>query len=149
MIQFVKSTAENPDFIGLVSYLNSYLATTDGDEHSFYNQYNKLDQIKYVIIAYENTTALGCGAIKEYDQNSMEVKRMYVLPEKRGKKIASKILTALENLTKELTYKRCVLECGKRQPDAIACYKNNGYNIIPNYGQYQGMENSVCFEKVL
>jgi len=72
---------------------------------------------------------------------------MYTLPEERGKRIATKILIELEKWAHELSYKKCILETGKKQPEAISLYKRNEYKIIPNYGQYVGMENSVCFEK--
>ena len=63
--------------------------------------------------------------------------------------IATQILTELEKWATELSFKKCVLETGKKQPEAIALYIKNGYKIIPNYGQYEGVENSVCFEKLL
>ena len=74
---------------------------------------------------------------------------MYTLPSMRGKGIASKILKELETWAAELSYKKCVLETGKKQPEAIQLYQNNGYHSIPNYGQYAGIDNSVCFEKEL
>jgi len=55
----------------------------------------------------------------------------------------------LESWASELNFKYCVLETGKRQPEAIALYKKNGYQIIPNYGQYHGIENSICFQKTV
>lgn len=79
----------------------------------------------------------------------MEVKRMFVPLHKRGQGIASTILKALEIWCKELGIKKCVLETGKNQPEAIALYKKNQYNIIPNFGKYEAVENSVCFEKEL
>ncbi len=79
----------------------------------------------------------------------MEVKRMYTSPESRGKGIASAVLKELEKWAAELSYKKCLLETGKKQPEAIALYLKSSYNIIPNYGQYAGVENSVCFEKKL
>ena len=79
----------------------------------------------------------------------MEVKRMYTLPEYRGKGLAAMVLSDLEKWASELAYKRCVLETGKRQPEAIKLYEKNGYQVTPNYGQYIGIENSVCFEKPL
>jgi len=72
---------------------------------------------------------------------------MYTSPESRGKGIATKVLAELEKWATELSSEKCVLETGKRQPEAIALYNKNGYKIIPNYGQYAEMENSVCFEK--
>ena len=92
---------------------------------------------------------VGCGAMKEYSPITMEVKRMYTNPESRGMGIATFVLNELEKWALELGYEKCILETGKRQPEAIALYKKNGYLSIPNYGQYVGIENSVCFEKSL
>jgi len=147
MIKLLRTSSDHEDFIALVRLLDADLAKRDGEEHSFYAQFNKIDKINYVVVAYEKETPLGCGAIKEYDATTMEVKRMYVVPEGRNKGIASKILSELENWASELSYTTCVLETGKRQPEAIALYLKNGYKVIANYGQYMGMENSVCFEK--
>lgn len=149
MIQLIRTHSENNDFIDLVKNLDAVLAEKDGDDHSFYAQFNKIDKIKFVVIAYENDKPLGCGAIKEYIPGTMEVKRMYVTPESQGKGIATKILAELETWATELSSTKCVLETGIRQPDAIRLYTKNGYQPIPNYGQYAGVENSLCFEKIL
>jgi putative acetyltransferase len=133
--------------MGLVKLLDADLAIRDGEDHSFYSQYNKISNINHVVVAYESGEPIACGAIKEYSAESMEVKRMYTMPDSRGKGIATVILQELESWTRELGYKSCVLETGKKQPEAIELYKKNGYKIIPNYGQYAGVENSVCFEK--
>ena len=149
MIEVTRTNSDNPDFIALVRLLDADLATRDGNEHAFYAQFNKTDAIKHALVLYDDGKAVGCGAIKEFDPDTMEVKRMYTLPESRSKGIASRILHELEKWAVELSYKRCVLETGKRQPEAIGLYKKSGYRIIPNYGQYAGIENSVCFEKNL
>ena len=147
MVKIIRTNSKNQDFIDLVSLLDADLAIKDGDEHAFYDQFNKIDQIKYVTVFYESDTPIGCGAIKEFDTESTEIKRMYVPEMYRGKGIASKILKELENWSKELSFKRCVLETGIKQIEAIGLYKKNNYKIIPNYGQYAGKENSICFEK--
>jgi putative acetyltransferase len=147
MIKIIRTDSDNQDFINLVRYLDTDLAERDGDEHSFYAQFNKINKIKYVVVAYENDKPVGCGAIKEYSPNTMEIKRMYTSPESRGKGIASKVLTELETWAAELSYEKCILETGKKQPEAIGLYKKNGYKLIPNYGQYAEVENSLCFEK--
>jgi len=149
MLTIVRTNSQNADFIGLVKYLDAGLAVTDGEDHAFYNQFNKIDNIKYVTVAYENELAVGCGAIKEFSEGSMEVKRMFVSESHRGKGIAGRILAELETWAEELGYFRCILETGIRQVEAVALYKKSGYSIIPNYGQYIGVENSLCFEKVL
>jgi len=149
MITLKRTDSEDQDFILLVKSLDEYLAITDGEEHSFYNQYNSIDALRHVVVAYEKDRSTGCGAMKQYDTQTMEIKRMYTLPEIRGKGIATQILMELENWTREMSLSRCLLETGKRQTEAIALYKKHGYEVIPNYGQYLGMKNSVCFEKRL
>lgn len=144
-----RTNSDDPDFQALVSELDKDLAIRDGEDHSFFAQFNKINTIKHVVLAYENNQATGCGAIKEYDADTMEIKRMFVPLEKRGRGIASGILKELESWAKELGYKTCILETGEKQPEAIALYKKNNYGIIKNYGQYADVESSVCFEKNL
>jgi putative acetyltransferase len=149
MINCIKTNSSNEDFIKLVAELDKDLAIRDGDEHAFYAQFNKISMLQHTIVAYENDIAVGSGAIKPFDENTMEVKRMFVIEEYRGKGIALMILAALEKWTVELGYSKCVLETGKKQPEAIALYQKSGYTIIPSYGQYKDVANSVCFEKQL
>lgn len=149
MITIVRTNSDNDDFRELVRLLDADLADRDGKDHPFYAQFNKIDMIKFVILALDNDGPVGCGALKEYAPGVMEIKRMYVPPEKRGKGIASKVLSELEKWAGELSYSKCILETGKKQPEAIALYKKNGYMMIPNYGQYANVKNSVCFEKQL
>lgn len=149
MIQLTRTDSSHPDFIGLVKLLDADLAVRDGDDHAFYHQYNGIADIKYAIVAYENDAPLSCGAIKAFDAESVEVKRMYTVENGRGKGIASKVLAELEQWAKELGYQRCILETGIRNPEAIGLYQKYGYQQIPNYGQYAGVENSRCFEKQL
>lgn len=149
MIHLMRTNSQDPHFINLVNLLDSELAIRDGDEHSFYNQFNSISQIKYAIVAYENNKSIGCGAIKEFSKEAMEVKRMFVLPDKRGKGYAAVILRGLEEWALALGYPKSILETGKKQPEAIKLYLKNGYEQIPNYGQYSGVENSKCFMKDL
>lgn len=149
MIMVTRTSPENQDFITLVNHLDADLAIRDGDEHSFYNQFNKTDLIKHVVVLYENGIAVSCGAIKEESSKRMEVKRMYTLPESRSRGLASVVLNELETWAREMSYDKCILETGKKQPEAIQLYEKNGYQLIPNYGQYAGIVNSLCFEKDL
>ncbi len=149
MIQLVRTNSQNPDFIELVKELDAELAIRDGDDHFFYAQFNKIDKIKFAVVAYEDGNPSACGAIKEYESDTMEIKRMYVCPQSRGKGIATKILSELENWAAELSYAKCILETGKKQPEAIELYRKNNYQRIPNFGQYSEVENSLCFEKEL
>jgi len=149
MIQIRRTDSDNQDFRTLVVLLDQYLRQTDGEEHSFYAQYNKLDKIRHVVVAFINDIPVGCGAIKGYTGDLAEVKRMFVHPDYRKQGIAKFILTELEHWAKESGFSTCILETGKRQSEAISLYLNMGFKIIPNYGQYEGVENSVCMKKLL
>ena len=149
MLTIQRSNSKNLDFIALVKLLDAYLKIRDGHEHDFYAQFNIIVNLPFVVLVYRNNKAVGCGAIKEYNADIMEIKRMYVAPSERGKGIASRILKELEKWAAEKNCHSCISETGLRQPEPIALYKKNGYLSIPNYGQYKGMENSVCFNKEL
>lgn len=147
MLSLTRTTSDNPDFRTLVRLLDQDLQVRDGAEHAFYAQYNKIDKINHAVVAYRDGEPVGCGAIKEFSPELMEVKRMFVLPEYRGQGVAPAVLAELEQWAAELGYAGCVLETGKKQPEAIRLYQKSGYALIPNYGQYIGIENSVCMQK--
>ena len=148
-MNLLRTDSDNSDFRELVALLDADLQIRDGAEHSFYSQFNKIDKIRHVVVAYENKQAIGCGAFKEYELNVAEIKRMFVRPENRGRGIAGEILTELETWAKELNFSKCVLETGVKQPEAIRLYQKSGYQIIPCYGQYLNVENSVCMSKLI
>ncbi|MBL7919899.1 MAG: GNAT family N-acetyltransferase [Bacteroidia bacterium] len=149
MYNIKRTNSDDIDFQKLVKDLDKAMAIIDGEDHSFFAQFNKIDTIKHAIVICENGNAIGCGAIREYDVDTMEVKRMFVSVEKRGKGIASSLLNELESWAKELGYKKCILETSIKQVEAIALYTKNNYKVIKNYGQYSEVEDSVCFEKHL
>jgi putative acetyltransferase len=147
MRMITRTDSQSADFQELVKLLDVSLAETDGDEHSFYNQFNGTDKIKHVLVAYQDGVAVGCGAIRAFEGSVVEIKRMYVRPQYRGQNIAGQLLSELEVWAKELGFDTCVLETGKRQHSAIALYPKHGYAPMPNYGPYVGVENSLCMQK--
>ena len=142
-----RTNSDDPDFRRLVVDLDEYLAEVDGDEHSYYAQFNGIAEIPNVVVAYEQDEPVGCGAFKRYDHSTVEIKRMYVAPEHRGKRIGAQILIELESWAGELGFSATILETGHKQKAAVTLYKNSGYEVIPNYDQYAGVENSVCMKK--
>ncbi len=149
-MKLLRTDSTYKNFIELVKLLDEDITIRDGDDHPFYDQFNKLDSIKYTVVAFdENKRAVGCGAIKEFETGTMEVKRMFVPMDERGKGIAKVILSELETWALELGNRKCILETGIKQPEAISLYKKSGYKFMDNYGQYADVENSVCFEKLL
>jgi putative acetyltransferase len=149
MVIIQRTDSSSTDFKELVKLLDADLRIKDGDDHAFYNQFNKIDTIKQVIVAYYKDIAVGCGAFKSYSEQAVEIKRMFVHPDFRGRGIAQQILQELEKWAAEMGYQSCVLETGQKQLEAIQLYLKTGYQRIPNYGQYEGIENSICMKKDL
>ena len=142
-----RTDSDDPDFRCLVAQLDEYLAEVDGDEHAYYAQFNGIDKIANVVVAYEGAEPVGCGAFKPYSDTVAEIKRMFVHPEHRGKQIGRLILSDLESWAGESGFSGCILETGHRQAAAVRLYQNCGYTLIPNYDQYAGVESSVCMKK--
>lgn len=146
----IKRTHSNEfDFQQLVSELDKNLALKNGDSNDFFAQFNQIELIKNVVVVYEADLAVGCGAIKPYESGTMEIKRMFVRPEKRGRGIAGIVLHELQEWSKELGCQKCILETGDQMTEAIGLYKKFQFKIIPNYGPYANVESSICFEKIL
>jgi putative acetyltransferase len=149
MKRIIRTDNNNLDFQALITELDAYLKITDGEDHEFYNQFNSLKKINNVVVAFQNEQAIGCGAFRKFDTNTVEIKRMYVKVTYRGSGVANTVLSSLEQWASEEGFTKCVLETGNRQIDAIKFYKKSGYRSIPNYGQYAQMEDSNCFEKLV
>ena len=149
MLKIIRTDSENPDFRQLVILLDKELSIRDGDEHAFYAQFNKIDMLNHCVVASQDGQAVGCGAFKKFDDETIEIKRMYVRTDSREERIGGKVLKELENWAVEIGFNFAVLETGKKQPEAIHLYKKSGFEVIPNFGQYAGVENSVCLKKKL
>lgn len=143
-----RTNSSDPDFHSLVENLNRYLDVQYGRLQDYYSQFNKIDNIPNVVIAYVGGNPAGCGCFKKFDDHSVEVKRMFVMNDQRGKGVGAAVLKELEAWAAELGNQTMVLEMGNRQPEAAVLYKKQGYTVIPNYGQYIGMEEtSICMKK--
>ncbi|MFN8887410.1 MAG: GNAT family N-acetyltransferase [Cyclobacteriaceae bacterium] len=149
MLTLHRTDKTNTDFQHLVKLLDADLAVRDGADHAFYAPFNTSVNLQAVVVAYENNQPVGCGAFKAFGESQVEIKRMYVLPDFRGRGIALHILQELETWAKESGYTTAVLETGQKQPEAIRLYQKAGYHIIPNFGPYVNVKNSVCMEKQL
>ncbi|WP_336715314.1 GNAT family N-acetyltransferase [Chryseobacterium mucoviscidosis] len=144
-----RTDSSNKDFQNLVQLLDADLAVRNGEDHSFYDQFNKIDAIKNCIVIYVDEIPAACGAFKKFDEETVEIKRMYTNPDFRKKGLATTIVKELEIWAKEFNYTKAVLESSLEQNEALSVYEKSGYTRIPNYGQYIGIDKSVCYEKVL
>ncbi|WP_298894376.1 GNAT family N-acetyltransferase [uncultured Psychroserpens sp.] len=147
-MKIIRTNSQNSEFKRLVQLLNSDLAGRDGKAHPL-SQFNDISNLNHVVLALKDDKAIGCGSISEYNFDSMEIKRMYVSPETRGQRIGEKILSELENWSKELGYSRCILFMGSKQPEAGKLYQRNNYIFIEKYGILKDIPDSLCLAKNL
>ncbi len=140
-------STRHPDFISLTRELDRELNQRYKNAQAKYDAHNQMDFIPTAMVAYEKDTPAACGCFKEMSIDTVEIKRMYVRKKFRKQGIGRTLLTALESWAGRLGFTRARLETGKGQPEAMAMYKRCGYRIIPNYGPYEHLENSVCMEK--
>lgn len=144
-----RTDSSNKDFQSLVKLLDADLAVRNGEAQAFFNQFNKLDMIKNCIVVYIDELPAACGAFKKFDVETVEIKRMYTHPDFRKRGLATAVVKELETWAKELNYTKAILETSLEQNEALSVYEKSGYVRIPNYGQYIGVDKSVCYEKVL
>ena len=149
MLSIIRTNSKDPDFIALVNQLNAWLRIKDGDKHAYYNQFNSIEGIPYVLVIYNDGKAVACGAMKEYDNATVEIKRMFTHPDSRGNGLGKTILVELEKWAAEIGYENLILETGKSFAAAVHLYKACGFEIIPNYDQYAEIKDSVCFRKTV
>lgn len=149
MMNILRTASHCEGFIQLVRLLDKDLANRNGECNAFFAQYNHIQLLSNVVIVTLDDQPVACGAIKHFDDQSMEVKRMYTREENRGKGLAQMVLNELESWSRELGYEKLVLETGDKMPEAIRLYRKCGYTVIPNFGPYEDVESSICFEKKL
>jgi putative acetyltransferase len=144
-----RTSAKNPDFIYLISLLDHELWVELNEDQATYEQYNKVSNIQTAIIMYVDEKPVAIGCFKEYSDNTVEIKRMYVDKSYRGKGISKMVLYELEKWAIENGFDYAILETSIHFDIAQSLYKNAGYYVIDNYDQYAGLEESVCMKKKL
>ena len=146
-LKVVKTTSENPDFISLIQTFDAYLWDRYPELKKDYWGNNLIEFNANVFIVYLNEKAVACGCFKKYDKESVELKRMFVLPEARGLGLAQLVIAALEAEAKKQGFKVLILETLYKQIEAINLYQKTGFRVVENYGPYVGLANSVCMSK--
>lgn len=106
--------------------------------------YNLSESIPYVLLAYADGKAVGCAGLKRYSDQDVEIKRVWVDPEWRGKHIATGLMDLIEDKARQMGYKRAILQTRPIMPDAVCLYESRGYVLIDNYPPYDKLEGAIC-----
>jgi GNAT superfamily N-acetyltransferase len=149
LFEVTRTDSSAVDFANLADRLTRFLAVHNGENDSFYSKFNKVDGIPTVVVVYANGSAIACGAFRAMGDATVEIKRMFVDPDYRGKGAAKAVLTELETWAAETGATHAVLETSKRLIPAVSLYQASGYEMIENYEPYVGVEDSVCMRKKL
>ena len=148
-ISIKRTNSNDAGFQQLIAALDNELWNELNEDQAKYDQYNKVPDLKTVLVLYVNEKPTASGCIKKYNESTVEVKRMFVVKEHRGKGLSKTVLNELENWAVGLGFKNAILETSIHFTPAVTLYKNTGYKIIQNYDQYIGLEESVCLQKSL
>jgi len=146
----IKRTASsNEDFQRLVNRLDNELWDELMEDQATYDQYNKVSGLDTVTVIYESGQPVAIGCFKKHDDDTVEIKRMFVVKEYRGRGLSKLVLEELEKWASELGFRYAILETSIHFRIARRLYKNAGYSVIGNYDQYKGLDDSVCMKKSL
>ncbi len=137
----------------LIAALNAELTASHpepGSTHFSLSGEQVMDGQGAFFIAWLDEVGVGCGAVRRLDENTAELKRMYVDPQVRGQGVGRALVESLEREARALGVTRVVLETGTRLAPAIRMYEGLGYVRIPLFGEYlSSPDTSVCFGKSL
>ncbi len=150
-MDYVRTDGKNEDFIENCRLLDMDLDRRVGKQikREKYEKFNQLDEIRETIVVYDHGRAVGGGAIRRYDDENVELKRVFVHNEYQGQGIGSRLVSLLIEWAAELGYRRMILETGELLAESCAVYKKLGFAVIPNYGPYADMPESLCMAKTI
>ncbi len=151
MTSFLWTDGSNKDFQEFYRKTEEYYSKLVGGacNRADFIPYNLSESISDVLIAYSDGTAVGCAGLKQYSDNDVEVKRVWVDPAYRGKHIATEIMNRIEEKARRMNYVRAVLQTRPVMTDAISLYERRGYKVIDNYPPYDKLDGAVCMALVL
>ncbi|MBP2651916.1 MAG: GCN5-related N-acetyltransferase [Firmicutes bacterium] len=150
-MNFIYTNGCNQDFIKLCRLLDDYLNEIAGGEknRAQYIQYNTLEDIHDVVLAYADNVPIGCASFKFYEAGAAEVKRVFVKKNFRGTGIAKQLMSLLEKRALTKGFCKLLLESGAPLVEAMGLYQQIGYSVIEKYGQYKDLQESICLQKIL
>ena len=150
-MDYVRTDGKNEDFIENCRLLDIDLDRRVGRQikREKYQKFNQLDEIREAILVYDNGKPVGGGAIRRYDDENFEMKRVFVHNEYQGQGIGSRLVSLLIEWAAQLGYRRMILETGELLAESCAVYRKLGFAVIPNYGPYADMPESLCMAKAI
>ena len=150
-MRVIHTDGRDKRFENLCDELDNYLNNIIGEENqkNQYNRYNTLEDIHDVILIEDKSDSVACGGFKRYDEFTAEVKRVYVKETERRRRFGKIVMDEVEKVALKKGYKNLILETGRNLEGAQKMYIKLGFEVINNFGQYIGNEESICMKKVI
>ncbi|CDM67927.1 putative N-acetyltransferase [Clostridium bornimense] len=150
-MRIIHTDGKDKRFENLCCELDKYLNNIIGEEkqQDQYNRYNTLEDIHDVILITDKSDVLACGGFKRYDEFTAEVKRVYVKENARRHGLGKTVMDEIEKVALKKGYKNLILETGRALKGAQKMYRKLGFEVINNFGQYIGNDESICMKKII
>jgi putative acetyltransferase len=148
-VSLKRTTADDEDFKLLVKELDHELWVELKEDQATYDQFNNVINIPTAVVVYISNEPVACGCFKKLDVYTVEIKRMFVRKNQRGRGLSRQVLSELEQWAREQNCKYAVLETSIHFETARNLYSSTGYKVIPNYGPYVDLAESICMRKEL
>lgn len=147
--KYIWTNGNNQDFVNFSFDMEKFYNELVGGENKRkdFIPFNTLSDIYDVIVVYDAKRAIACAGFKKYDNSTVEIKRVWVSDEYRGRHISTEMMNMMEQRIISKGYKRAVLQTREACKSAVELYRSNGYYKIDNYPPYNNMEFAVCYEK--
>lgn len=153
VLLFEETDLDDPDTVALVERLNDELAavaTEPNENHFSLTTAEVTGDAGRMIRARLDGRLVGCGAVRRIEPTVGELKRMFVDPEVRGRRLGAALLDQLELRAVRLGLTEVRLETGPRQVAARGLYQASGYERCPAWGEYlDSPATSMCYAKML
>ena len=145
-MEFIWTDGNNQDFQRFYFKTEEYYSKIVGGKknRTGFIPYNLSESISDVLIAYADGKAVGCAGLKRYSDQDVEIKRVWVEPDWRGKHIATGLMDQIEAKARQVGFKRAILQTRPLMPDAVGLYESRGYVLIENYPPYDKLEGAIC-----
>jgi len=144
-----RTNSRDAGFQQMILQLDNELWNELNEDQAKYDQFNKVPDLNTAIVLFVDDRPVAIGCFKKYNDDTVEIKRMYVEKEHRRKGLSKLVLKELENWAIESGFQYAILETSVHFEAARSLYMNAGYTITENYDQYKGLDESVCMKKDL
>ena len=145
-LEFIWTDGNNEEFHQFYLETEDYYSSIVGGKKNRegFIPYNLSESISDVLLAYMDGVAVGCAGLKKYNDSDVEIKRVWVEPDYRGRHIATELMDRIEDKAREIGFKRAVLQTRPIMEDAVGLYEKRGYELIGNYPPYDKLEGAIC-----